>query len=263
MLENYHTHTYRCHHADGKDEDYVKTAVRRGVKLLGFSDHTPYFYDGDYVSPAKMKIDEIGDYVSSILALKKKYADVIDIKVGFETEYFPKFFDRLIEEYRKYPIDYIILGQHVIGNESTPDMINSFAPTKDRGILTRFCDQCIEALETGRFTYFAHPDIVDYIAESDEDEAFREAEYERLIRAAMKTETPIEVNLCGMRLNRIYPSDNFWRVAGKLGAETVIGCDAHAPSHVADPEELARAYSFAERHSLKLIEELKLKNPLF
>ena len=39
MLANYHTHTYRCNHASGNDEEYVKKAIAENVKILGsFSD---------------------------------------------------------------------------------------------------------------------------------------------------------------------------------------------------------------------------------
>ena len=32
---NYHTHTTRCFHAIGKDEEYVKAAIKAGIKELG------------------------------------------------------------------------------------------------------------------------------------------------------------------------------------------------------------------------------------
>lgn len=36
---NYHTHTKRCGHADGDDEQYVRAAMMTGFKELGFSEH--------------------------------------------------------------------------------------------------------------------------------------------------------------------------------------------------------------------------------
>lgn len=42
MIANYHTHTWRCMHAEGAEEAYVRQAIRRGLHTLGFSDHTPY-----------------------------------------------------------------------------------------------------------------------------------------------------------------------------------------------------------------------------
>lgn len=39
MKTNYHTHTTRCMHAVGDDEDYVRSAIKGGFQELGFSDH--------------------------------------------------------------------------------------------------------------------------------------------------------------------------------------------------------------------------------
>ena len=36
---NWHTHTSRCGHAVGTDEEYVQAAIQGGLKTLGFSDH--------------------------------------------------------------------------------------------------------------------------------------------------------------------------------------------------------------------------------
>ena len=45
---NYHTHTTRCMHAIGQDEEYVQAAIKAGIKKLGFSDHTPWHYDSSF-----------------------------------------------------------------------------------------------------------------------------------------------------------------------------------------------------------------------
>lgn len=263
MISNFHTHTKRCHHAGGEDEAYVKYAIERGLKVLGFSDHTPYFYDGGYISPAKMLPSEADGYFESLLHLREKYKGTIEIKIGFETEYYPLYFDRLVSEYRKYPLDYIILGQHFIGNEGAQDAESAFGKKTDRRTLTRYVNQCAEALSTGRFTYFAHPDVIDLDIKTAEDEQFTESEYERLIRAAMKTETPLEINLCGVRSRRNYPVPAFWRTVGRLGCEVVVGCDAHSPSQVADPVEIGIAKTIIKENNLNFKESFPLKNPLF
>ncbi len=41
FIANYHTHTKRCRHAVGEDREYVEAAIEAGLKVLGFSDHTP------------------------------------------------------------------------------------------------------------------------------------------------------------------------------------------------------------------------------
>ena len=44
MIANYHTHTRRCRHARESEKEYVEEAIRSGLKVLGFSDHTPQVY---------------------------------------------------------------------------------------------------------------------------------------------------------------------------------------------------------------------------
>ena len=39
ILYNYHTHNYLCGHAAGTVCDYVREAVKNGMKSIGISDH--------------------------------------------------------------------------------------------------------------------------------------------------------------------------------------------------------------------------------
>ena len=86
---NLHTHTYRCHHASGKDEEYVIKAIQNGYSTIGFSDHAPYLFPNGYVSSFRMHPSEAEGYAKSINSLKEKYKGKIDIKLGFELEYYP------------------------------------------------------------------------------------------------------------------------------------------------------------------------------
>ncbi|MBR3717558.1 MAG: histidinol phosphatase, partial [Bacteroidaceae bacterium] len=67
MKANYHTHTSRCHHAEGTDEDYIKSAILGGFDILGFSDHAPWPYTTGFVSETRMLLSELPDYVNHIL----------------------------------------------------------------------------------------------------------------------------------------------------------------------------------------------------
>ena len=75
--KNYHTHTFRCNHAIGTDEEYVHEAIAGGFDTLGFSDHVmlPSFSEpnvrGEYIMSQ--------DYYDSINKLKKIYKDRIEI----------------------------------------------------------------------------------------------------------------------------------------------------------------------------------------
>ena len=86
MLANYHTHTYRCHHASGEDRAYVEAAIRNGMQVLGFSDHCPWVYENGYVSGTRMSPAEVDGYFQSLTDLREEYRRDIPIYIGFESD---------------------------------------------------------------------------------------------------------------------------------------------------------------------------------
>lgn len=147
MIANYHTHTWRCRHAEGTEREYIESAIKGGLKILGFSDHTPMPYPGGYVSEVKMDMAQLEGYVDTILELKSEYRRDIQIHLGLEVEYYPGYFDELLEMTGQYPIEYFLLGQHYLGNE-IGDFF-SWTPTDSEQLLSRYCEQTQGALETG------------------------------------------------------------------------------------------------------------------
>ena len=65
MIANYHTHTWRCSHATGTEEEYVQAALDRKLEILGFSDHTPYGFPQGYDSWFRMKQEQLADYCNT------------------------------------------------------------------------------------------------------------------------------------------------------------------------------------------------------
>ena len=112
MKTNYHTHTTRCMHAVGSDEEYVLSAIKGGFQILGFSDHTPWKYRTSYVADMRMLPEELPEYIESLQYLREKYRDQIDIKIGLECEYFPEYIPWLKEQIKKYQLNYILFGNH-------------------------------------------------------------------------------------------------------------------------------------------------------
>ena len=55
MTENYHTHTTRCRHATGTDEEYVLQAIDGGLQESGFEMET----EEDLDSEASAFLDQI------------------------------------------------------------------------------------------------------------------------------------------------------------------------------------------------------------
>ena len=77
LIANYHTHTYRCGHASmAPEREYVEKAIASGIKILGFSDHTPY--PGTFTPPGRpmirMDISELDNYceIAMMVVYKKQ-----------------------------------------------------------------------------------------------------------------------------------------------------------------------------------------------
>ncbi len=233
MVEsNYHTHTPRCKHAEGSEREYIEAAIEHGFSVLGFSDHTPQPFDNGFISSIRMDMEEFDGYVDTLKALKTEYEDRISIKTGLEVEYYPKYFNRLIDEVRARDIDYLILGQHFVPDEEDGRYMGNV--TYEEDVLASYVDQTIEALSTGEFLYLAHPDLVRY--SGDEDIYLKHMT--RLCRYCVDNDVPLEVNGLGYITNRWYPREDFFRLAVSMGGRFVFGCDAHNPGQVLQPEEM-------------------------
>lgn len=254
MIYNLHTHTARCHHAVGETEEYIKCAIEAGIKHLGFSDHAPMVFDDGYQSRWRVFAEEAEDYVSELRSLREKYKDQIEISIGFEMEYYPAHFSKMLGNARKVGAEYLILGQHFVKNEH-PNGIGSIGPTEDPGMLKTYVDEVIEGMKTGVYTYVAHPDLTCFIG----DKAVYEREIERLCLAAKESNTPLEINLLGIRNHKHYPNDKFWEIVGRIGAPVTIGVDAHDSKDFLDPDQHNAAAEIIKRHKLNYVGMAKLR----
>lgn len=253
MIANYHTHTWRCNHAAGTEREYVENALEAGLEILGFSDHSPYIFPGDYYSFFRMRLDQLEGYVQTILDLRQEYAGKIEIPLGLELEYYPKLLPKLLPILRDYPLDYVILGQHFAGNEI--DAPYSGNPADETPTLVRYCNQSIDAMQTGLFTYFAHPDLLNF---KGDDRIYRE-QMRRICVEAKSCNIPLEINLLGLRSHRNYPDWRFWELAAEEGCSVILGRDAHEPDALLDTRTEAKALKMAKELGLHLIETAELK----
>ena len=255
MVANYHTHTQRCHHASGADREYSEAAIAAGLDTLGFSDHVPMPFADGHQSGFRIRIEELEDYVRSLEALREEYKDRIQILIGFEAEYYPDVFEDMMALIGRYDYDYLIMGQHFLGNEVGE--VSCGRATSDESELARYVDQVIEGLGTGKYTYLAHPDIRAF----DGDEAAYTRQMRRLCEACRALNVPIEINLLGLRDGRHYPCDRFFRIVAEVGNPVVLGCDAHRPVDMAVPQNVQDGYDLAAKHGLCVLERLTLRHP--
>ncbi|MBQ0126141.1 MAG: histidinol-phosphatase [Clostridiales bacterium] len=251
MKANFHTHTTRCHHATGEDREYVLSAIENGLETLGFSDHSPYLFSDGYVSHFRMTPEESLGYVKSVRALAEEFSDKIKIYLGYEIEYYPKFFENTVNMIKNNGCDYLILGQHYLGNEMGSRC--SAAPSESTDELQSYVDALTCAMASGHIFYVAHPDVLNFTGDID----FYREQMTRLCAEAKKYKTPLELNLLGLREGRFYPVEEFWKIVAKTGNEVIFGCDAHRPCDVASAETVDPGYRMADKFGLNVIEPKK------
>lgn len=245
---NYHTHTYRCHHADQdlSDEEYVQDFIKAGVKKIAFTDHCPEKNKIDKREDMRMDYKQKDEYLTSIRILKEKYADKIEIESGFEVEYLPGEEENIRE--LKEISDKLILGQHFIYDDNKNLKIFGADNFNDKEII-RYAEYIERAIELGIPDLIAHPDI--YMFKRNGFGKIEKEACERICKVAEKYEIPLEINL--MRIfratffeNKIinndsmekqkeklktavitYPCKDFWKIVSEHNIKVLYGLDAH------------------------------------
>ena len=252
LTANYHTHTYRCGHAVGKDREYIENAIRSGITTLGFSDHSPMRFKSGHVSGFRVPQELAQDYFDSLCALREEYKNDIRIYIGVEVEYYPASFRDYLAYMAAFPLDYKILGQHFVWDEETG--FGSFRPTRDPAALKEYYKNVLAAAETGEFLYIAHPDVLNYCGDVSAYRALT-ADFLRQIK---QIGIPLELNRLGFFDGRHYPRREFWQIAGEMEIPAVIGLDAHSPDVLLDEATVERLLAFTAEHSVKVLPRLRM-----
>ena len=258
-MKNYHSHTTRCGHAWGTDDEFVQAAIDAGYTTLGFSEHTPWpFADGyhelDYNQ--RMTMEELDGYLADMQALKEKYKGQIEIKIGLECEYFSRYFDWLRSVKDRF--DYLLLGVHCA--EQDEHLTHYFARYNTTRQMEEYLRCALAGMESGLFAYLAHPELcfADYPVY---DDLCKEIAHS-ICRKARELDMPLEYNLYGIdkqgrgrQKGLGYPCKLFWEVAAEYHCKTIIGVDAHRPIHF-ERQRYENAKAYLQSLGLNLVEEI-------
>ncbi len=254
---NYHTHTFRCHHASGDAIDYARVAAKAGMVALGISDHVPL--PDHRWQEVRMAMGEIDEYTDAIDAARAAVPE-LTILTGAECEYDPAYHSFFQDELiGRRGFHYLIGASHFI--EVDGRWKGSFEGLTNARLLSSYARQCVRTMESGLFIGLAHPDLIgNSNAEWTED---TRACAREICAAAAALRFPLELNSYGIRKPWIqsrdgarpsYPWPPFWRVAAEEGAPVMLSSDAHRPADVAAGyDELA---AIRDRYQLVEIDPL-------
>lgn len=233
---SFHNHTYRCMHAEPEltEERVVQEHANRGFTHVAVTDHCPwktFTYSPNRRS--KMLYEEKLAYLKAIRRAKEKYAGVISVYSGFETEHLPFLMDEILEMRRQ--ADLMVLGQHFVYDPSTQDLVHVHDPSRSIGKmgLSNYAASIEDALRQGWPDIIAHPDVI--MLQKEDWTAEAEDMAHRIFAAAAEADVPVEINLARIwhfftgKLTKVeYPCRQFWQVAAQHDVKVLYGIDTHA-----------------------------------
>lgn len=236
-----------CGHAKGRLSEVVQAAYERGFTTYGLSEHAPRFQlehlypEESGLTPATLE-QTFESYVRAALELRERYADRMELLVGFETEALPveEWPTKMRQLRGSAPFDYIVGSVHSVGDT----WIDLNRETSERAALASggweplrraYFDRLALLVETLSPEVVGHVDLIrrfdGYDFEFSAD-VMRHAE--RVLEAALAVGAAIEVNAAPFRrgFGPVYPGPQVLSRACEMGVPVTLGDDSHGPDGV-------------------------------
>ncbi len=250
MRIDLHNHTTRCNHAEGTIDAYLERAIDLGIDIYGFSEHAPMDFDEKY----RLAFEEMEAYRADVLDAKERYADQIEILLGYEVDWLPGHMD---ERVLKADVDYLIGSVHFIDKWGfdNPEFLSGWKE-KDIDEIWKAYFEATEAMaNSGLFDVVGHLDLIKvfkYLPREDTRILAKDA-----LRAIKRSGMVLELNTAGLRkpIGEIYPSRALLEAAYELGIPITFSSDAHSPKQVGlgyeEATKLARDVGYTKAVTFK------------
>jgi histidinol-phosphatase (PHP family) len=234
-----HVHTKLCHHASGEMEEYVLAAIDKGLRKLIFLEHLEVGIN--YFESTWLTEEDFEYYHEEGKRLQKKYLDNIEIGLGIEVGYNPKFLKEIQRRLALHAWDRIGISYHFLETDSDHlNMVSSKQVNIDaldqlgvHEVVKRYYKNLQEAVEKLPGLVLCHIDAVlrhhPNVVMTPEHDAL----IDELLDSVARNNMSLEVNTSGYRIkNEPSPSLDILRKAIKKNIPLVAGSDAHRPEDV-------------------------------
>lgn len=255
-----HIHTCLCGHARGEAEEYIEEALKKGLSILGFSDHLPHNHIPPLSPFTHLAMDErtLPHYVEEILTLREKYRGSLEILLGIEADYYPGYEEETVRLLESYPFDYVIGSIHVLGDWlfDSPRFLHEWQRREVNGVYEEYYGVLKKLARTGLFNIVGHFDLpkkFSYRPSNSFEEIITD-----LARDINRAGMVVELNTSGLRYaaGEIYPSLDIVKILREEGVSITLGSDAHRPVEVGENFDLsiniARSLDFPSLTSFRL-----------
>jgi len=227
MLIDCHMHT-ELTDGTGRPVEYARVAVERGLDEIGCSDHAPL---ADRVTDWHLKKSDLETYVDWVGEARAKVPQ-LSIKLGLEIDFIPGCEDWVRDLSAMYPWDFFLGSVHYVGDFNVDRDAEDWEKEDVDARWREYFDMWTRAARSRLFDSLAHPDLpkkFNFRPKTDFSKVYEDA-----LRAVAESGVAIEVSTAGLRkpCKEIYPSEQFLRIANRLGVPITLGSDAHVPQDV-------------------------------
>jgi len=240
-----HNHTILCNHANDSMDEYIKKAIKKGIKIYGFSDHAPMNYDEKY----RMSFDEMNIYENWIDKVKEKYQDKIKILKGYEVDFTPEVDKKVLER----NVDYLIGSVHFLDNWGfdNPEFLSEWQKRDVDDVYKEYFELIEKLAISKMFDIVGHLDLIKvfgYYPKCDVKIIAKKA-----IEAIADEKMVVEINTAGIRkkINEAYPSVELLEMIKKANIDITFGSDAHSKTQVGF--KLKECYEMAQMIGFKRV----------
>ena len=239
-----HTHTIFC---DGRDdvETMCRTAFEKKLFAIGFSAHAPVEKQIGKETTWNLKESRVNDYVTEVLAAKKRWQGKINVFLGYEADYIKGLRSPLDSDITSLNLDYIIGSVHFLFPKNGAEFFTVDGSKEEfekglsegyngdaQALMNHYYDSVLDMITEGGFDIIAHLDLLKKNCQGknywpEEAEICRQKE---VAQAAAKAGLVIEVNTGGLNRKKIhdtYPSLTFLRIICENNIPVIITADAH------------------------------------
>ncbi len=236
-----HVHTSYCHHATGRMEEYVQTAINKKLSGVIFLEHM----EEGIVTPRTTWLSEedFDSYIAEGEKLAERYESAIKVGLGVEVGYNEEHLDRLNSRLQKRSWDRIGISCHFTKLPHIDHHLNlvskndprlyTLTPSEAERLVNDYYTNLIHAAKSLPGDVLCHMDAVFRYLPLHQNIHLSTELFEELLDTLENQSIAVEINTSGLAIrDEFFPSYPMLQQIVQRDIELVAGSDAHRPEDV-------------------------------
>lgn len=237
-----HIHTRYCHHATGAMEEYVLSAIEKGLEHIVFLEHMEA-RGVKYFETTWLTEQDFDDYFEEGERLRERYGDQVRIGLGVEVGYNTVHHDELQDRLSRRSWDQVGISYHFMAVDDHSFDLNlvsrkkrnllAIAEAGCERVLTNYFNTLMEAVRVLPGTLLCHLDAALRFQPGMQLTPGHYHQIGELLDAVKEQEMALEINTSGFAIRGTpFPSPTIIQMAIERGIPLLAGSDAHRPEDV-------------------------------